>query len=110
MWPRSRVFPGRPRCDRVRSKNHGCKPEGDESEDESDGVEVVGAEGERIKTERDAKRMKSILDPRKPSAKDVEDHNRTHLPYRNWCPHCVRAKGKDMDHRKASQGTSWGTS
>ena len=100
-------------------------PEGDESEDESDGVEVVGAEGERIKAERDAKRMKSILDPRKPNEKDVEDHNRTHLPYRNWCPHCVRAKGKDMDHRKAvegerglaeyslitaSQGTSWGTS
>ena len=27
-------------------------------------------------------------------------HNLTHLPYRSWCPHCVRAKGKDMDHRK----------
>ena len=26
--------------------------------------------------------------------------NLTHLPFQNWCPHCVRAKGKDMDHRK----------
>ena len=25
---------------------------------------------------------------------------KTHLPYRNWCPVCIKAKGKDMDHRK----------
>ncbi len=24
-----------------------------------------------------------------------------HWPYRNWCYHCVRAKGRDLDHRKA---------
>ena len=22
-----------------------------------------------------------------------------HLPYRNWCPVCIRAKGKGMDHQ-----------
>ena len=65
---------------------------------------MVGAEGERIKSEKDVERLKSILNPRKPSEKEVEDHNRTHLPYRNWCPLCVRAKGKDMDHRKAVEG------
>ena len=26
------------------------------------------------------------------SAKEVADHNLTHLPYRNWCPHCVTGK------------------
>ena len=53
---------------------------------------------------RDGDRMvKKLTDPRKPSASEVEDHYRTHLPYRNWCPHCIRGKGKDMDHRKSAE-------
>ncbi len=32
---------------------------------------------------------------------EVEHHKLTHLPYRNWCPECVKAKGKDLDHRGA---------
>ena len=72
-----------------------------ESEDDEDGVEIAGAEGERIRAERDAERVRNVTDPRKPTEREIESHNRTHLPYRNWCPHCVRAKGKDMDHRRA---------
>ena len=45
--------------------------------------------------------MRSIGDPRLPSPREVEEHNLTHLPYRNWCPHCVRGRGKDLDHRKS---------
>ena len=65
---------------------------------------MAGVEGERIKAEKEADVVRKILDPLKPTEKDVEEHNRTHLPYRNWCPHCVRAKRKDMDHRKAVGG------
>ena len=36
---------------------------------------------------------------------EVDKHNLTHLPYRNWCPICVRAKGKDADHRRVVDGT-----
>ena len=45
--------------------------------------------------------VKRILDPRLPTQEEIDQHNLTHLPYRNWCPECVRAKGKDMDHRAA---------
>ena len=38
-------------------------------------------------------------DPRLPSRAEIEEHNVSHLPYRNWCPVCIKAKGKDMDHR-----------
>ncbi len=65
---------------------------------------MAGAEGERIRAEMEAEVMKTILDPLKPTEKEVEDHNRTHMPYRNWCPHCIRAKGKDMDHRRVVGG------
>ena len=44
-------------------------------------------------------RMRSIGDPRLPTQAEVDDHNITHMPYRNWCPHCVRGRGKDLDHR-----------
>ena len=45
-----------------------------------------------------------VADPKLPSAEEVETHNLTHLPYRSWCPHCVRGKGKTMDHRRAGRG------
>ena len=42
-----------------------------------------------------------MVDPRLPTEAEVAYHELTHLPYRNWCPICVRAKGKDLDHRGA---------
>ena len=44
-----------------------------------------GEEAERIKATRDERVVKELLDPRKPTEKEVEEHERTHLPYRNWC-------------------------
>ena len=41
-----------------------------------------------------------IPDPRLPSAEEVREHALTHLPYRAWCPHCVRWKGKSLEHRR----------
>ena len=33
---------------------------------------------------------------------EVEQHELTHLPFRNWCRHCVRAKGKESPHHESS--------
>ncbi len=43
-----------------------------------------------------------LSSPIKPSAEDVDRHNLTHLPYRNWCPVCVKAKGREDDHRRGA--------
>ena len=76
----------------------------DESEDEEEGVreEVIraGVEGERIHAGKNDGNLGETGDPRKPSMEEVERHNRTHVTYRNWCPHCVMAKGRDLDHGK----------
>ena len=40
-----------------------------------------------------------MLDPQLPTKEEVEEHNLTHLPFRNWCPHCVRGAGRSADHR-----------
>ncbi len=34
----------------------------------------------------------------KPSKEEWENHMRTHIPYRKWCPHCVMGKRKSGVH------------
>ena len=58
------------------------------------------SESEQREREREERDGKKLIDPRRPTDQEVEDHNRTHIPYRNWCPFCVQARGKDLDHRK----------
>ena len=40
--------------------------------------------------------------PSLPSAKEVAEHNLTHVPYRNWCPVCVAAAGREDAHRRGA--------
>ena len=35
----------------------------------------------------------------KPSERDVEEHERNHLPFRNWCKHCVFGRAKNNPHK-----------
>ena len=43
-----------------------------------------------------------LPEPRVPSKSEVAIHNLTHLPYRSWCPHCVRARRPNTQHRSKS--------
>jgi hypothetical protein len=38
--------------------------------------------------------------PTQPSQAEREAHEATHLPYRSWCRHCVRGKGKSESHKR----------
>ena len=80
------------------------RPEEDKSEDEEGGEVEVGTDAERLRAEKADGYLKRVADPRKPTEQQVKDHYRTHVPYRNWCPCCVKANGKDLDHRKAVDG------
>ena len=51
------------------------------------------SEGEHAVTPKVAK------EPGQPSAQEIADRAVTHLPYRSWCPHCVKARGPDEPHR-----------
>lgn len=46
--------------------------------------------------ERNVMRM---MDPVKPSAQEVRDHEMTHLPFRSWCRECVHGRGVEAPHR-----------
>ena len=38
--------------------------------------------------------------PIEPSKEEVDEHMLTHLPFRSWCPHCVRGRAVNAPHRK----------
>ena len=72
----------------------------DSEEDVGDVAEEMANEDyERIGLPKEDEVVKRIVDPKLPSQEEVDRHYLMgHLPYRNWCPVCVRAKGRDQDH------------
>ena len=83
---------------------------GSESEDDmkiSHAVGKVGSDEEMIQTgkvqmiqgvKRQSVKMKKT--PRQPSQREREEHERTHLPFRDWCAHCIKAKSRNDPHKR----------
>ena len=46
---------------------------------------------------------KMLKTPYSPTAKEVEEHEATHLPYQPWCPHCIQGKAPNRAHRKSAR-------
>ena len=59
-----------------------------------------GGQELRVDEEDEGRTPKLIKVPVKPSKSEVEVHMTTHIPYRDWCPHCVRGRGLNDKHVK----------
>ena len=59
--------------------------------DAEDGSETIIARG--------------MSEPKQPSREEVARHNLNHLPYRNWCPHCLASRRANNSHRAARRKT-----
>ena len=53
---------------------------------------------EVVREEATERVSRSLFDPIQPTARQISDHDRTHLPYRNWCKWCVLSKGREDGH------------
>ena len=74
-----------------------------------DGAGVVcGVSGENGVSEEAVKANSGVV-PYTPTVQEVRDHEATHMPYRNWCPTCIRAKAATPQHRviKAKEGQGY---
>ena len=71
------------------------------SDDELTDVEDVFVEDE-------AETPKRICRESRPSKEEVDMHNRTHLPYRSWRPHCVRGKARRRNRRRRRRKVNGG--
>ena len=50
--------------------------------------------------EAGVRRPAKMSDPKEPSAEERTEHDMSHLPFRNWCRHCVRGRGKEAAHKR----------
>ena len=68
-------------------------------------VEEQDCEEEAMEAECEfgARKAEMMRSPSQPSGAEVEEHEKTHLPFRSWCRHCVRRKGKQAEHRRLTQ-------
>ena len=48
----------------------------------------------------ETKSVKMKKTPRQPSQREQEEHERTHLPFRDWCTHCIKAKSRNDPHKR----------
>ena len=39
----------------------------------------------------ETKAVKMKKTPKQPSQREREEHEKTHLPFRDWCTHCIKA-------------------
>ena len=53
--------------------------------------------------EHGARKAEMMRSPSLPSGAEVEEHEKTHLPFRSWCRDCVGGKGKQAEHRRLTQ-------
>ena len=62
--------------------------------------EHEATEEEENQEEEEANKAVAPKIPIKASQDEVDAHMLTHLPFRSWCPQCVRGKSKGKAHRK----------
>ena len=54
-----------------------------------------------LKLEEEGEVIKNIKGPKLQTQEEVDRHYvMGHIPYRDWCPVCVKAQGRDMGHMK----------
>ena len=47
--------------------------------------------------------VKILTSPMEPPQRRVDAHCMAgHIPYRDWCPHCVRGRGKNVAHKRGT--------
>ena len=61
--------------------------------------EDTAAQGETVENAEEGVVPKVVPSPGMPSARDRAIHDITHIPYRSWCDHCVRGRGRNRQHK-----------
>ena len=75
--------------------------EGDEPQQPADAEQGQERDAEQPEGEVEAPEeriAKMRRNPQEPTKEEVERHRLTHVPYRSWCPECVRARAKATPH------------
>jgi len=72
---------------------------GGDQESTREAEERSTREAEQAEAGGEERKVVKVLDPRQPTDEERRTHNLTHLPYRSWCEHCVKGRGRETDHK-----------
>ena len=77
------------------------QPDGNEPSSSSGGAnpqnrELVTTHFEPPGISLEAQTPKQVKQPNRPSEQEVQEHEKTHLPFRDWCEHCVRGRAETI--------------
>ena len=50
-----------------------------------------------LEVDEEAIPAKAAPDVTQPTEQERKDHELTHMPFRNWCPHCIAGKGQERN-------------
>ena len=67
----------------------GGSPEEETIELREDGDADIGEDSVTVKT---------LKSPYRPSQQEVYEHNLSHVPFRDWCPYCVKGSAPNVSH------------
>ena len=71
------------------------------SDDEDEECKPCGTTGDdNMDAEEEGTKHKLVRAPGEPSKTEREHHEVDHIPFRSWCKHCIRGRGKSMPHFK----------
>ena len=79
------------------SSRDGLSPEVAAEEEEKE-EELAECE-ERQEEGEGGRNPQRLIAPHRVSKEEREAHELTHTPYRAWCRHCVKARGRNTPHR-----------
>ena len=106
-------FRGAGRCSPVRPKTLGVQsclssgppgPTGPLGPLEGEAPEPVAEGGEVLVPEvSEGRAAKPLRAPALPNPEEIEAHYVSHIPYRAWCSHCVRGRGKSFAHHRVDR-------
>ena len=57
-------------------------------------------EKDKVDISQEATKVKMVRQGYNPTTREIAEHMVNHLPYREWCKHCVKGKAKGLPHRK----------
>ena len=60
--------------------------------------DVIHAED--VEGDEDVETSKVARDPKLPTPEQIEEHNCTHLPFRDWCSFCIMGRGRGSQHKR----------
>ena len=72
--------------------------QGQEEIGENENVDDVAVD--RAEADEEVRKPKPANRPYTPTRMEIYEHEVTHLPYRNWCKHCVWGRGVSAPHPK----------